>query len=79
MTVSIIIAAKTWQRNLEECVAKCQKQDFPDFETLVFPDEELKPSDCPSSAHGPVSVFPTGPVCPADKRDLALPIRQGIG
>ncbi len=27
MTVSIIIAVKTWQKNLEECVAKCREID----------------------------------------------------
>ena len=40
MTVSIIIAVKTWQKNLEECVGKCLELDFPDFEILILPDSD---------------------------------------
>jgi cellulose synthase/poly-beta-1,6-N-acetylglucosamine synthase-like glycosyltransferase len=70
MTVSIIIAVKTWQNNLEECVGKCRELDFPrqDFEIIVLPDEPFtqKGSD-------PFwRVVPTGPVGPAEKRDIAL-------
>jgi GT2 family glycosyltransferase len=81
MTVSIIIAVKTWQRNLEECVGKCQELDFSDYEILILPDES-RGRDSPHSgtvpaATVPLSVFPTGPVCPADKRDIAMKYAKG--
>jgi len=77
MTVSIIIAAKTWQKNLEECVARCQELNFSDFEILVFPDEELTPSDCSRMRLESIRVFPTGLVCPAEKRDMVLKYAKG--
>jgi cellulose synthase/poly-beta-1,6-N-acetylglucosamine synthase-like glycosyltransferase len=87
MTVSIIIAVKTWQKNLENCVNKCQELDFPDFEIIVLPDEPLCSGDTtlnsdklsvvsPELSAG-ISVFPTGPVCPSDKRDIALKYAKG--
>jgi len=76
MTVSIIIATKTWQKNLEECVSKCQELEFCDFEILILPDEPLR-SDCPRMSNVPISIFPTGPVCPANKRDIALKYAKG--
>jgi GT2 family glycosyltransferase len=77
MTVSIIIAAKTWQKNLEECVDKCQQLDYPDFEILIFPDEPIQNRDRSPTGAVPVSIFPTGPVCPADKRDMAIKYAKG--
>ena len=76
MTVSIIIAVKTWQKNLENCVSKCQELDYRDFEIIVLPDESTG-RDCPRMGTVPVSIFPTGPVCPSDKRDLALKYAKG--
>lgn len=38
MTVSIIIAVKTWQKNLKVCIANCLKLGFSDFEILILPD-----------------------------------------
>lgn len=75
MTVSIIIAVKTWQKNLEECVAKCQELDFPEFEILILPDESIPGNCIRSETH--LSIFPTGPVCPADKRDMAIKYAKG--
>jgi len=76
MTVSIIIAAKTWQKDLEECISKCQGLDFTDFEILVLPDEPLG-SGCPLMENGGLSIFPTGPVRPAEKRDMAIKCAKG--
>jgi GT2 family glycosyltransferase len=77
MTVSIIIAVKTWQKNLEECVSKCQELDFPDFDILILPDESIQERECHRMGKVPVSIFPTGPVCPADKRDMAMRYAKG--
>ncbi|MFA5156106.1 MAG: glycosyltransferase [Candidatus Omnitrophota bacterium] len=71
MTVSIIIAVKTWQRNLEECVAKCRELDFPDFEIIVLPDGPV------SEAQKEVRIIPTGPVSPAHKRDIGFKQANG--
>jgi GT2 family glycosyltransferase len=77
MTVSIIIAVKTWQKNLKECVAKCKELDYPEFEIIILPDNvqgqssaELIQSN--SKRTVPVKVVPTGPVSPAAKRDIAI-------
>ena len=85
MTVSIIIAAKIWGRNLEECVGKCLALDYPDFEILILPDSPPQEAGHPTvspiryggvpylrTGRVPVNVIPTGPLKPADKRDLAL-------
>ena len=76
MTVSIIIAVKNWQSNLEECITYCRKLDFPDFEILVMPDEH------PGLGHNlqedsRVRLIPTGAVSPAVKRDMALKTANG--
>ena len=65
MTVSIIIAVKTWQKNLEECVNNCQVLDYPDFEIIIVPDKKIN-RDLPG-----VKIIPSGEVSPAEKRDLA--------
>ena len=82
MTVSIIIAVKTWQKNLEECISKCRELDFLDFEILVFPDIdiEIPPAVAKTlSTKGavPIRIIPAGPVSPAKKRDIALSYAEG--
>ncbi len=93
MTVSIIIAVKTWQKNLEECVAKCLELDYPDFEIIILPDESfdsvlgsrfsvLGEHRTPNTEHRnqgtvPIRIIPTGPVSPAKKRDIALSYAKG--
>lgn len=80
MTVSIIIATKTWQRNLEECVGKCLKLDYPDFQILILPDTQGQlPSGRFPVEESAVSVkiIPTGPVSPAEKRDIACKLARG--
>jgi len=73
MTVSIIIAVKTWQKNLEECVDKCLRLDYDDFEIVILPDNALDwaPRD------GRIRVIPTGPVLPARKRDIGIQEARG--
>ncbi|MFA4888634.1 MAG: glycosyltransferase [Candidatus Omnitrophota bacterium] len=92
MTVSIVIAVKAWQSNLEECLAKCLKIDYPDFELIILPDEPIKEEllsvQCRSGGlnlhYGitcggevPIRIIPTGAVKPALKRDLALKSAKG--
>jgi len=73
MTVSIIIAVKTWQKNLEKCVGKCLGIDFSDFEILILPDNpierELKDER--------IRIIPTGAISPAEKRDKAVSFAKG--
>ncbi|MDD5596207.1 MAG: glycosyltransferase [Candidatus Omnitrophica bacterium] len=77
MTVSIIIAVKTWQKNLEECVAKCLELDFAEFEILILPDQPIQVPEYLFAAGKTIKVIPTGNIDPAGKRDTAL--RQAKG
>ncbi|MDI6605593.1 MAG: glycosyltransferase, partial [Candidatus Omnitrophota bacterium] len=78
MTVSIIIAVKTWQKNLEECVGKCAQLDYPPsgFEILILPDAAIE-RDSFHSGRVPLRIIPTGPVNPAQKRDIAIEHAKG--
>lgn len=76
MTVSIIIAVKTWQKNLEECVVKCLELDYSDFEIIILPDYAISKEELPDSAAN-IRVIPTGPLKPADKRDIGLKHAKG--
>ncbi len=58
MTVSIIIAAKTWQKNLEECVGKCRELDFPDFEIIILPDAPFENRNCLESLLSDRGIHP---------------------
>jgi GT2 family glycosyltransferase len=73
MTVSIIIAVKTWQRNLEECVSKCLELDYRDYEIIVLPDEPVNRK----LGDPRVKFVSTGPVSPAVKRDKGMELAQG--
>src|SRR3989338_3792152 len=82
MTVSIIIAVKTWQKNLEECVAKCLNLDYPGFEIIIFPDAHERAFPAESLKYVPkgsvlIKIIPTGRVSPAQKRDIALNYAKG--
>jgi GT2 family glycosyltransferase len=76
MTVSIIIAVKTWQSNLKECVDNCLRLDYPDFEIIILPDEPFG-KILQSDAAMPITVIPTGPVSPGKKRDMAVTRARG--
>lgn len=71
MTVSIIVAVKGDNPYLRECIEACLKLDYPDFEILVLPDNELI-LDYPKTR-----VIPTGEVTPPIKRDMALEPARG--
>ena len=69
--VSVVIAVKSVNRNLEQCIAHCLELDYPDFEILVFPDVPSKVS------YPKVKMIPTGAIGPAEKRDLSLRYAEG--
>ncbi|MDD5669973.1 MAG: glycosyltransferase, partial [Candidatus Omnitrophica bacterium] len=73
MTVSIIIAVKTWQKNLEECVNKCLELNYPDFEIIILPDAPVKRSFKDSR----IKIIPTGEVSPPLKRDIGIENASG--
>jgi GT2 family glycosyltransferase len=64
--VSIIIPVKKNNENLRECVAYCRRLDYPDYEIIVLPDEKE------GEEYTGVRVIPTGPIGPAQKRDLGM-------
>ena len=71
MTVSIIVAVKGDNPNLRECIESCLSLDYPDFEILVLPDNDLILS------YPKTRVIPTGEVTPPIKRDMALSWAKG--
>lgn len=62
--VSIVIPCKEINDYARECIQYCQALDYPDFEIIVSPDLD---TDIQLSN---VTVIPSGPVGPAEKRDL---------
>jgi GT2 family glycosyltransferase len=72
MIISIIIAVKIWQRNLEECVNRCLELDFPDFEVIVLADYSLQ-----MNLDSRVKLIPTGEVAPPKKRDIGIKEAKG--
>ncbi|MEW6075473.1 MAG: glycosyltransferase [Candidatus Omnitrophota bacterium] len=77
MTVSIIIAVKTWQRNLEECVVKCIELPQSNFEIIILPDEHFSADVLPKQTSVPITIIPTARVTPAKKRDLGITHAKG--
>ena len=71
MTVSIIVAVKGDNPNLRECIEHCLKLDYPDFEILVLPDNQI------NSYYPKTRVIPTGELTPPQKRDMALDAARG--
>ncbi len=69
--VSIVIPAKSFNKNLKECLKHCLDLDYPDFEIIVLPDSSF------NAPHPKVKVIPTGLARPAEKRDIALSYCKG--
>ena len=69
--VSIVIACKGPNPYLTECLDRCLKLDYPDFEILVLPDAAFDPPD------SRVRVIPTGVVGPSEKRDAGTRAATG--
>ncbi len=71
MKVSIVIAVGVPGKYVEECIASCQRLDYPDFEIIVLPDEKWIPPGLS------IRVIPTGKVKPAEKRDRGVQEASG--
>ncbi len=69
--VSIIIPVKYKNKNLEECVRHCLSLDYPDYEIIVLCDNPIQ-LDGDS-----ITIIPTGPIGPAEKRDMAIERAKG--
>jgi len=70
--VSIIIPAKDDNEYLRECISKCLEVDYPDFEIIVLPDNDVK-----LDSSGKVKIIPTGITNPSAKRDKGISKSQG--
>ena len=69
--ISIIIPVKGNNPYLEECITHCRKLDYPEYEIMVLPDEEI------CQEWKDVRVISTGAVGPAEKRDIGMGKSQG--
>lgn len=69
--VSIIIPVKVVNDYIREAMQHYSKLDYDRFEILIFPDEESLET-FPNT-----KIIPSGPVGPADKRDMALQYAEG--
>lgn len=69
--ISIVIPVRNLNPYLEECIAHCQRLDYPDYEIIVLPDSPF------SQNWGDVKVVPTGPVGPSEKRDKGMEKAKG--
>lgn len=72
MKVSIIIAVKNYNECLRECLDRCLKLDYPDFEIIVVPDWTMTHED------KRVKILSSGPDrLPAKKRDMGAEVAEG--
>lgn len=71
MRVSILIPCKEINNYIRESISYILKLNFQDFEILLLPDEEQQEN------FSKTKIIPTGPVGPAQKRDLAISFAQG--
>jgi len=70
-TVSIIVACKEFDTYVSQCVDESKKLDFQNFELIVLPD-----SDFGMKETG-VTVIPTGPIPPSEKRNIGAGKSKG--
>src|SRR2546426_9918531 len=70
-TVSIIVACKEFDPYVLQCVDESKKLDFQNFEMIVLPD-----SDFGMKETG-VTVIPTGPIPPSEKRNIGAGKSKG--
>jgi len=73
MTVSIIIAAKSKNDNLEECVSRCSNLSHQDLEIIIVTDRHIENNIDDNR----IKVISSGPLRPGKKRDIAA--RQAKG
>ena len=70
---SIIIPFKSWSKELDECLVHIQKLSYSMFEVILLPDEEVV---LPSFSFS-LEIIPTGPINPAQKRDIGAKKSRG--
>jgi len=73
-TFSIIIPFKSWSEELDECLAHIQKLSYSMFEVILLPDEEVGLPDLGFA----IDIIPTGPISPAQKRDIGAKKAGGL-
>ncbi|MBI2871165.1 MAG: glycosyltransferase [Candidatus Omnitrophica bacterium] len=67
--ISVLVPVKGWGTYLAQCLAQCQFLEYPCFEVIVLPDQEVK--EGPEWVHDKrIRFVPTGPVNPGRKRDI---------
>ena len=71
---SIIIPFKSWSKELDECLMHIQKLSYSMFEVILLPDEEVA---SPSFSFS-LEIIPTGPINPAQKRDIGAKKAEGV-
>lgn len=71
-SVSIIIPVPNINDYILESAPEILKLDWPDYEIIIFPDEEDKSHSWPKTR-----IIASGKVGPAEKRDLALKYAKG--
>ena len=71
MKVTVVIPVKEINEYIIESYEHLAKLDFTSFEVIIFPDR-----DSGVKLNG-VRIIPTGPVGPAEKRDLAIEYAEG--
>jgi len=69
--VSIIVACRTIDPYVKECIFECLQVDYPNFELIVLPDSGEDIQDTR------VRVLPSGMVRPSDKRNLGVDSAKG--
>ena len=72
--VSVVIACPNGSWMLDECLEALRSQTYREFEVVVLPDGELKPS---GNYGYPLHVVPTGKVRPAEKRNAGIGKSRG--
>lgn len=80
--ITIMIPFKKPTEYLKECIRHCSRLQYPSFDIILLPDEPFNPEiffhdSILEFAKKPISVIPTGPVVPSEKRDKALPSASG--
>ncbi|MDP8259595.1 MAG: glycosyltransferase [Candidatus Gygaella obscura] len=65
-SITVVIAVKQFNDNLKRCIENCLEQDYPNFDILVFPDEDFQYDN------DKVKIITTGNKTPGVKRNLAL-------
>jgi len=64
MRAAILIPFKAFDKTVKRCVEACRRLDFPDYEIVLLPDQEM---EC-----GGVRVIATGPIKPSAKRNRGI-------